>query len=309
MRMRGWATVGLVVLTACAPEPSGPPIPSPDQIAAKYRAQLAEIIRATDRQVVWPTCDDPRAPGGIPCGLVADHMMKPENLARFIRDSCKEDPAEQSATLHCRELFEDAFMEALRTRYPRQVASDVESHCAAPAGACRTKGLYELEVLISHNRAVYAQGERRVDEIVAEHAAAQDRASRQRQDAAQDEADRRRAAAAIAGALRGFAAGASAASSGEPAQDVYARPRASAAAPSGCHNDYQCGYGSVCVKPQFSIEGTCARAVNAYGTPTFQPPRADSVMPGSHGDCSFDTQCPVGFKCIKGSSLTGHCMK
>jgi hypothetical protein len=78
--------------------------------------------------------------------------------------------------------------------------------------------------------------------------------------------------------------------------------------PPECTTDYQCGFGNVCAKPGGSYTGTCAKGVNSYGNPTFTPPRLDSIGPG-RGQCSFDTDCPVGFKCIKGSSLTGNCMK
>lgn len=76
-----------------------------------------------------------------------------------------------------------------------------------------------------------------------------------------------------------------------------------------CTSDYQCSFGNVCVKEQFSMEGTCARAVNQYGNPTFQGPRPGSVGPGNSGNCGFDTDCPIGFKCMKGNAIRGNCMK
>lgn len=78
----------------------------------------------------------------------------------------------------------------------------------------------------------------------------------------------------------------------------------------GCSSDFQCGFGNVCVKDQFAVRGRCAKAVNEFGNPTNPMPRLDSVNPGGTGQCSFDTECPVGFACRKSSGqLTGHCFK
>jgi hypothetical protein len=114
--------------------------------------------------------------------------------------------------------------------------------------------------------------------------------------------------------LRGIGAGAAAGGAAMQGQSPSVAP-APATSPSpaprasGCSNDYECGFGNVCVKQQFSVEGTCARAVDRNGIPTYTPPRSDSVGPGGAGECAFDTECPVGFRCIKGSALRGHCMK
>jgi hypothetical protein len=85
---------------------------------------------------------------------------------------------------------------------------------------------------------------------------------------------------------------------------------ASAAFAQECFSDYDCDYGSKCVKDQFATEGTCAQKVNRYDVPVYTPPDPNSVMPGGKGDCQFDTQCPIGFECVKGDGqLYGHCMK
>lgn len=76
-----------------------------------------------------------------------------------------------------------------------------------------------------------------------------------------------------------------------------------------CSSDYDCGYGNVCAKDSGAFRGICAKAVTAYGVPTFQPPRTDSLAPGQ-GQCMFDTQCPMGFRCVKTSGgLRGNCLK
>lgn len=83
----------------------------------------------------------------------------------------------------------------------------------------------------------------------------------------------------------------------------------SAGGSAGCSSDFECGFGNLCVKGQNSFKGTCAKAVNEFGNPTFTPPRTNSVGPGGEGQCAFDTECPIGFRCVKGSALRGNCMK
>lgn len=76
-----------------------------------------------------------------------------------------------------------------------------------------------------------------------------------------------------------------------------------------CSSDYDCDYGSYCVKEQYATQGVCAQVVDEYGNPTYASPRTDSVRPGEAGECHFDTDCGPGWYCIKGNSLTGHCMR
>jgi hypothetical protein len=85
---------------------------------------------------------------------------------------------------------------------------------------------------------------------------------------------------------------------------------ATAAIAQKCSSDYDCDYGSKCVKDQFAFEGICAQKVNKYDIPVYTPPDPNSIKPGGKGDCQFDTQCPVGFECVKGDGqIYGHCMK
>lgn len=78
--------------------------------------------------------------------------------------------------------------------------------------------------------------------------------------------------------------------------------------PGGCASDFACGAGYRCVKPNYSATGTCARAVDAQGVPTFQPSSTGSVGPKlpSKGDCSFDTDCSPGFRC---DTASGACVR
>lgn len=97
--------------------------------------------------------------------------------------------------------------------------------------------------------------------------------------------------------------------SGQQLDEVTAATPASDG-PAGCTNDFNCAYGSSCVKDQFKLRGFCARNVNAYGTPTFTPPNPSSVYPGGEGDCRWDTECAAGFRCIKGTGqISGHCLR
>lgn len=89
--------------------------------------------------------------------------------------------------------------------------------------------------------------------------------------------------------------------------DAYYRPPS----PS-CKNDYDCPYGSSCLKRQFHIKGQCVKNVDEYGQPTYNPPNLNSVEVGKEGDCEFDTDCPYysGFHCVKPlGELKGHCLK
>ena len=67
----------------------------------------------------------------------------------------------------------------------------------------------------------------------------------------------------------------------------------------GCSSDFQCGAGNKCVKAPLQSQGRCMKAVNKYGVRTFDTPSLDSVGPNMKisGDCRFDTECPVGFRC------------
>ncbi len=71
--------------------------------------------------------------------------------------------------------------------------------------------------------------------------------------------------------------------------DIYAQ----------CSSDFNCPFGYQCVKPPLGSTGQCMKAVNEFGVPTYPMPRMDSVFPNMNmqGDCVFDTDCPIGFRC------------
>ena len=66
----------------------------------------------------------------------------------------------------------------------------------------------------------------------------------------------------------------------------------------GCSSDFSCSFGEVCVKAPYKMRGQCMKAVNEYGVKTYQRPRTGSIYSGdSQGQCRFNTDCPIGFKC------------
>ena len=68
-----------------------------------------------------------------------------------------------------------------------------------------------------------------------------------------------------------------------------------------CTSDFSCGIGAQCVKKPFKSRGVCMKTVDEYGTRTFDLPRTNSVGPRmDSGECSFNTDCPIGFKCDRG---------
>jgi len=65
----------------------------------------------------------------------------------------------------------------------------------------------------------------------------------------------------------------------------------------GCSSDFSCGSGNVCVKAPFESTGTCMKSVDSHGLPTHNAPRADSINVNTEGQCKFDTDCAIGFRC------------
>jgi hypothetical protein len=116
------------------------------------------------------------------------------------------------------------------------------------------------------------------------------------------DANRRVFAATLAAAAR---------SMGQNARTTAPTPVAPAAttfASKGCTSDFSCGIGHRCVKNNYSGQGFCAKAVDQFGTPTFDLPSTESVLakvPGD-ADCHFDTECPIGFRC---DLQSGACLR
>lgn len=68
-------------------------------------------------------------------------------------------------------------------------------------------------------------------------------------------------------------------------------------ASSGCSSDYDCDNGYKCVKEQYKYNGVCMKNVNKYGTSAYSSPNSNSIGAGSSGNCSVNSDCPIGFKC------------
>jgi hypothetical protein len=78
-----------------------------------------------------------------------------------------------------------------------------------------------------------------------------------------------------------------------------------------CSSDYQCGFGRQCVKPagSISLKGVCVAPVDNFGTKIITQP-VPSPGPHTVSGCSFTTDCPIGFSCVKqGGHLQGLCIK
>ena len=67
----------------------------------------------------------------------------------------------------------------------------------------------------------------------------------------------------------------------------------------GCTSDYSCGIGLKCVKAPLESSGVCMKIVDEYGVKQYNLPDTNSVGPNLDldGQCTFDTDCPIGFKC------------
>lgn len=77
-----------------------------------------------------------------------------------------------------------------------------------------------------------------------------------------------------------------------------------------CTSDYSCSYGEACVKAQYAASGYCAKKVDSNGIQQYTPPSSKSIGIEMGDDmCSWNTDCPVGFKCVKNGGIKGHCMK
>ena len=86
-----------------------------------------------------------------------------------------------------------------------------------------------------------------------------------------------------------------------PAADAYA----------GCTNDFQCGFGKKCVKPEgsYSLEGICVTPTDQFGNQDYSP-RTPQAHPTEVKRCSFSTDCSLGESCVKKDyDLYGICVK
>lgn len=78
-----------------------------------------------------------------------------------------------------------------------------------------------------------------------------------------------------------------------------------------CYSDFDCGYGNKCVKASgdINITGVCVRPSDQFGNP--KPDySAPQPQPQKVRGCSFDTDCDIGFSCLKrNGQIYGICVK
>jgi hypothetical protein len=82
-------------------------------------------------------------------------------------------------------------------------------------------------------------------------------------------------------------------------------------ASAACNSDFDCGFGNKCVKASgdINITGVCVTPSDQFGNKTYDysPPNS---QPQNVGNCSFDTDCGIGFSCMKLSGqIYGICVK
>jgi len=78
-----------------------------------------------------------------------------------------------------------------------------------------------------------------------------------------------------------------------------------------CYNDFECGYGNKCVKASgdINITGVCIRPSDQFGNPKLDYSAPQPAPQKVHG-CSFDTDCGLGFSCLKrNGQINGICVK
>jgi len=270
-----------------------------DKIDREWDAEVTRIQAESTARLFFPLCDE-RVPPGAKCGMVWDTYKIPEFQETFARSYCA--PSPNGPDSECANRFTAAFLQDVERTYAVQPA------VACEQARCDSYVNAELAVIKKHNeieferrrdllRQVNASYKAQADAVVARFG--QDVSAIQRDVAVRvEDAERRRAALQAVGAGLRAAGDSLSASSGPSAVN----------APE-CSSDFQCKYGQRCVKDSGAFRGICATSVNRAGTPSFEPPRSNSVGPGK-GECSFDTQCPVGFRCVKTSGgLRGNCLK
>jgi hypothetical protein len=79
----------------------------------------------------------------------------------------------------------------------------------------------------------------------------------------------------------------------------------------GCNSDFDCGFGNKCVKASrdINITGVCVTPSDQFGNsrPDYSAPKPE---PSKVRGCSFDTDCNIGFSCLKrNGQIYGICVK
>jgi hypothetical protein len=78
-----------------------------------------------------------------------------------------------------------------------------------------------------------------------------------------------------------------------------------------CIGDAQCGPGNVCVKAENSVgvEGICVTPTDQFGNRQYNTPPL-SAGPHEVSSCQFNTDCGIGFSCVKtNGNIYGICAR
>jgi len=78
-----------------------------------------------------------------------------------------------------------------------------------------------------------------------------------------------------------------------------------------CNSDFDCGFGNKCVKASgdINITGVCVTPSDQFGNKKYDYSTPKS-RPRNVRNCSFDTDCSIGFSCMKRSGqIYGICVK
>ena len=67
---------------------------------------------------------------------------------------------------------------------------------------------------------------------------------------------------------------------------------------SSCSSDYSCSFGYKCIKAKYSSTGKCMKPVDKYGMSSATSSNKGNLgINYDDGDCSYSTDCPIGFRC------------
>lgn len=239
----------------------------------RIRNAAAAERRATEkearREKVYASCWDKR-PDGAECGLIADRFFSEDAIDTFIDDRCAGEVDDR-----CREAFVAEWIDRLFVRYDAADVEAVGRFCVKHPRQCDDPKYFERVWLTLHNVGVEQRLKRKQAAINAGEREALD-ASRRRQEEA--------ARGAFAAAAAGLGAVSRRQSSARSADSDVQQER-------GCQFDVQCGPGQRCLKAPGKLEGSCAKLVNEYGTPSYD-------MNAKAARCQFTTDCAIGFKCV-----------